>query len=66
LLNFFLDLRAVEEQEPCFVFFRPSYTDAVTSSNVHGPRLPQLGLELVGAVDRGGEAVGVPDRATAG
>jgi hypothetical protein len=66
LLNFFLDLRAVEEQEPCFVFFRPSYAHAIASTYVHGPWLPQLGMELVGAVDSGGEAVGVPDGTTAG
>ena len=56
----------MEEQEPCFFLFGTSYAHAVAATNVHGPRLPQLGVELVGAVDSGSEAVGVPDRAAAG
>jgi hypothetical protein len=44
----------VEEQES---FFRAS----CACSHVHGPRKPELGLELDGALDGGYETVGEPD-----
>ncbi|EAY98341.1 hypothetical protein OsI_20250 [Oryza sativa Indica Group] len=36
---------------------------SLAASNVHGHRQPQLGMELGGAMDGGGEAVGEPDHA---